>query len=83
MLADNIRLKNINHITYNVKDKEAARKWYQDIRGGGQSPKMVNSDHLYWLQVPSGAMRHSSENADENAEPAQQTDVEGEEREGE
>ena len=52
MLADNIRLKNINHITYNVKDKDAALKWYEDVLGVKQIPKMVNSDHLYWLQLP-------------------------------
>ena len=62
MLAENIRLKNINHITYNVRDKEAALKWYQDILGVGQIPKMVNGDHLYWLQLPSGAMIHIIEN---------------------
>ena len=38
MLADNIRLKNINHITYNVKDKDAALKWYEDILGVKQIP---------------------------------------------
>ena len=62
MLAENIRLKNINHITYNVRDKEAALKWYQDILGVGQIPKMVNGDHLYWLQLPSGARIHIIEN---------------------
>ena len=46
---DKIRLKNINHITYNVRDKDAALKWYQEILGLKQIPKMVNSDHLYWL----------------------------------
>ncbi|MCH7738015.1 MAG: VOC family protein [Chloroflexi bacterium] len=73
MLADNIRLKNINHITYNVKDKEAALKWYQDILGVGQIPKMVDSDHLYWLQLPSGAMIHIIENADAPSAPSHHT----------
>ena len=73
MLADNIRLKNINHITYNVKDKDAALKWYQDILGVGQIPKMVNSDHLYWLQLPSGAMVHIIENADAPSAPSHHT----------
>jgi len=31
MLPDHIRLKNINHITYNVKNKDAALQWYQDV----------------------------------------------------
>ena len=43
---DAIRLKNINHITYNVKNKDLALEWYQDILGLKQSPNMVDSDHL-------------------------------------
>ena len=73
MLADNIRLKNINHITYNVKDKDAALKWYEDILGVRQIPKMVNGDHLYWLQLPSGAMIHIIENEDAPSAPSHHT----------
>ena len=73
MLADHIRLKNINHITYNVKDKEAALEWCQDILGLKQIPKMVNADHLYWLQLPSGAMVHIIENADAPSAPSHHT----------
>lgn len=62
MLPDHIRPKGINHTTYNVKDKEAALRWYQDVLGLGLIPKMVNSDNLYWLQLPSGAMVHIIEN---------------------
>jgi catechol 2,3-dioxygenase-like lactoylglutathione lyase family enzyme len=58
MLEDHIRLKSINHTTYNVRDKEAALKWYQEVLGLKQIPKMVNSENLYWLQLPSGAMVH-------------------------
>ena len=73
MLADNIRLKNINHITYNVKDKDAALKWYEEILGLKQIPKMVDSDHLYWLQLPSGAMVHIIENVDAPSAPSHHT----------
>ncbi len=73
MLADNIRLKNINHITYNVKEKDAALKWYEDILGVKQIPKMVNGDHLYWLQLPSGAMVHIIENVDAPSAPSHHT----------
>ncbi len=73
MLATNIRLKNINHITYNVKDKDAALKWYEEILGLKQIPKMVNSDHLYWLQLPSGAMVHIIENPDAPSAPSHHT----------
>ena len=56
MLSATTRLRNINHITYNVKDKDAALKWYQEVLGLKQIPKMVNGDNLYWLQLTSGAM---------------------------
>ena len=34
---------------------------------------MVNSDHLYWLQLPSGAMVHIIENADAPSAPSHHT----------
>ena len=70
---DAIRLKAINHITYNVKNKDLALEWYQDILGLKQIPKMVDSDHLYWLQLPSGAMVHIIENADAPSAPSHHT----------
>ncbi len=73
MFEDHIRLKSINHITYNVKDKDAALTWYQDILGLQQIPKMVNSDHLYWLQLPSGAMVHIIENPEAPSAPSHHT----------
>ena len=73
MLAGSTRLRNINHITYNVKNKDAALKWYQEVLGLKQIPKMVNSDHLYWLQLPSGAMVHIIENADAPSAPSHHT----------
>ncbi len=73
MLEENIRLKNINHITYNVRDKDAALRWYEDVLGVKQIPKMVNSDHLYWLQLPSGAMVHIIENPDAPSAPSHHT----------
>ncbi len=73
MLADPIRLKNINHITYNVRDKDAALRWYEEVLGLKQIPKMVNSDHLYWLQLPSGAMVHIIENPDAPSAPSHHT----------
>lgn len=70
MLPDHIRLKAINHTTYNVKDKEAALRWYQDVLGLGLIPKMVNSENLYWLQLPSGAMVHIIENPEAPSAPS-------------
>ena len=71
--ADNIRLKAINHITYNVRDKDIALKWYQEVLGVMQIPKMVDSDNLYWLQLPSGAMVHIIENPDAPSAPSHHT----------
>ena len=73
MLNDAIRLKAINHITYNVKDKDAALRWYEDILGLKQIPKQVDADHLYWLQLPSGAMVHIIENPDAPSAPSHHT----------
>lgn len=70
---DSIRLKAINHITYNVKNKDAALKWYTEVLGLGQIPKMVDSDNLYWLQLPSGAMVHIIENPDAPSAPSHHT----------
>ncbi len=56
-----------------MKDKDAALQWYQDILGLKQIPKMVNSDHLYWLQLPSGAMVHIIENPDAPSAPSHHT----------
>ncbi len=39
----------------------------------GQIPKMVNGDHLYWLQLPSGAMIHIIENALAPSAPSHHT----------
>ena len=76
MLSATTRLRNINHITYNVKDKDAALKWYQEVLGLKQIPKMVNGDHLYWLQLPSGAMVHIIENIDAPSAPSHHTPFE-------
>lgn len=73
MSDDSIRLKNINHITYNVKNKDAALKWYTETLGLQQIPKMVDSDRLYWLQLPSGAMVHIIENPDAPSAPSHHT----------
>ena len=73
MSDDSIRLKSINHITYNVKDKDAALKRYQDVLGIMQIPKQVDSEHLYWLQLPSGAMVHIIENPDAPSSPSHHT----------
>jgi catechol 2,3-dioxygenase-like lactoylglutathione lyase family enzyme len=63
VLSGAARLTGVNHVTYNVKDKDRALKWWEEVLGIKQIPKMVNSEHLYWLQLPSGCMVHIIENA--------------------
>ena len=67
---DAIRLKAINHITYNVKDKVAATKWWFDILGVKEIKKQVDSDNLNWLQVPSGGMIHIIQNEKGASDPS-------------
>ena len=55
---DAIRFKAVNHITYNVTDLDRALRFWEDVLGVKQIPKMVDSDRLLWLQVPSGTMIH-------------------------
>jgi catechol 2,3-dioxygenase-like lactoylglutathione lyase family enzyme len=55
---DNVRLKAVNHVTYNVRDKVAALRFWEDVLGVKRIPSQVDSDHIIWLQLPSGAMVH-------------------------
>ena len=82
MVDDSIRLKGINHITYNVKDKDKALTWYQEVLGIKQIPKMVDNNNLYWLQLPSGAMVHIIENPDAPSAPSHHTAFEVDDIEG-
>ena len=53
-----IRLNSVNHLTYNVTDKERALRFWEDILGVKQIPKQEDKDYFYWLQLPSGTMVH-------------------------
>lgn len=70
ILSGAVRLTGVNHVTYNVKNKDVALKWWEDVLGIKQIPKQVNGDHLYWLQLPSGAMVHIIENEAGASEPS-------------
>ena len=61
---DNVRLKSVNHVTYNVRDKELAARFWEEVLGVKRIPKQVDSDHIIWLQIPSGAMVHLIETPD-------------------
>ena len=61
---DNVRLKAGNHVTYNVRDKELAARFWEEVLGVKRIPKQVDSDHIIWLQIPSGAMVHLIETPD-------------------
>ena len=53
-----IRLRRVNHLTYCVTDKERATRFWVDVLGVKEIPSMVDSDHIVWLQLPSGTMVH-------------------------
>ena len=61
---DNERLKAVNHVTYNLTDKELAARFWEEVLGVKRIPKQVDSDHIIWLQIPSGAMVHLIETPD-------------------
>ncbi len=61
---DSIRLKAVNHLTYNVRDKERALRFWVDVLGVKQIPSQVESDRVLWLQLPSGTMVHLTEKDD-------------------
>lgn len=68
--TDRIRLKSINHLTYNVTNKERALRFWQDVLGVQQIPSQVDMTHILWLQLPSGAMVHLVENAESPSKPS-------------
>ena len=43
---DSIRLKAVNHLTYNVTDKVRATKFWNDILGVKQIPSQVDAEHI-------------------------------------
>jgi len=70
LIRDDIRLKAVNHVTYNVKDKERAAKFWEEVLGVKRIPKQVDADHIAWLQLPSGAMVHLVETPDGPSVPS-------------
>lgn len=59
---DAMRLTGVNHVTYNVRDKDRALRFWEDVIGIKQIPSQVESNTLYWLQLPDGTMVHLTEN---------------------
>lgn len=57
-MTGTIRLRRVNHLTYCVKDKERATRFWVDVLGVQKIPSQVDSDHIVWLQLPSGTMVH-------------------------
>jgi catechol 2,3-dioxygenase-like lactoylglutathione lyase family enzyme len=58
--GDDVRLQKVNHLTYNVTDKERALRFWEDVLGVRQIPSQVSerADRIVWLQLPSGTMVH-------------------------
>lgn len=69
-MTGTIRLRRVNHLTYCVKDKERATRFWVDTLGVKEIPSMVDSDHIVWLQLPSGTMVHLIEHEDAPSEPS-------------
>ena len=67
---DGLKLKAVNHLTYNVTDKERALEFWQGVLGVKRIPSQVEAEHIIWLQLPSGAMVHLVENADGPSVPS-------------
>ena len=70
LTEDHVRLKAVNHVTYNVVDKEKAMTFWIDVLGVKQIPKQVDAEHIIWLQLPSGAMVHIVETPDGPSTPS-------------
>ena len=69
-MTGTIRLRRVNHLTYCVKDKERATRFWEDVLGVKKIPSMVDSDHIVWLQLPSGTMVHLIEHEGAPSEPS-------------
>ena len=70
LTEDHVRLKAVNHVTYNVVDKEKATKFWVEVLGVKQIPKQVDVEHIIWLQLPSGAMVHLVETPEGPSTPS-------------
>ena len=70
LTEDHVRLKAVNHVTYNVGDKEKARRFWVEVLGVKQIPKQVDVEHIIWLQLPSGAMVHIVETPEGPSTPS-------------
>ena len=56
--SSGVRLLNVNHVVYLVRDLERSLTFYRDFLGINQIPKMVDRPDIEWLQLPSGIMVH-------------------------
>lgn len=68
--GDSLRLTACNHLTYNVQDLERATKFWVEVLGIKQIPRMVDGTHLNWLQLPDGTMIHLIRNDAGISEPS-------------
>ena len=67
---DSVRLKSINHTTYNVRDKDKAVEFWQNVLGVKMIPSQIESKNIVWLQLPSGSMVHLAENSEGKSYPS-------------
>ena len=65
-----VRLNSVNHLTYNVTDREAALRFWQEALGVQRISSQADAEHIIWLQLPSGTMVHLVENPDAPSRPS-------------
>ena len=70
LTQESIRPKAVNHLTYTVKNKERALRFWEDVLGIKQITSQVDAQHIIWLQLPSGTMVHLVEHEDAPSVPS-------------
>ena len=70
LVEERVKLKVINHVTYNVTDKSRALRFWEDVLGVKRIPSQVSSDQIIWLQLPSGGMIHLVETPEGPSTPS-------------
>ena len=48
----------MNHLTYNVRNKDDALRFWIHVLGVKQIPSQVDREDVIWLQLPSGIVVH-------------------------
>ena len=60
----------MNHLTYNVRNKNDALRFWVHVLGVKQIPSQVDRENIIWLQLPSGTMVHLVETQEAPSTPS-------------